>query len=441
MTYSTCACPDALDRCGRCDVLLDFPGLHLVTVVKTDPGLTLEVESCDPVAGCPGCAVIATGHGRVTVSVIDAPWAGRPVTIRWRKRRWSCQEDACKVSTFVEQNPAVCAPRGLLGARAIRWAIGQLRREGATIQGLARQLGTTWNTLWSQIEPVLARAAHDPSRFEGVHVLGVDEHIWHHRDPRKRGPKELTGMVDLTRSPHPTARLLELVPGRSEKAYRDWLQTRGEDFRKGVQVATLDPFQGYKNAIDDQVEDATAVLDAFHIVKLAGAAVDDVRRRIQQETLGHRGRKGDPLYGIRHVLRAARSRLTPRQQERLETAFTAHPAHLHVEVAYHCAQNLRDVFHQATPAQGRRLATRLINTLPSCPIPEIARLGKTLRRWKTAFLAYFDTNGASNGGTEAINGIIELGRRIARGFRNFEHYRLRMLLIAGGLDASPHTQL
>lgn len=64
-----------------------------------------------------------------------------------------------------------------------------------------------------------------------------------------------------------------------------------------------------------------------------------------------------------------------------------------------------------------------------------------LRRWRTAFLAYFDTAGASNGGTEAINGIIELGRRIARGFRNFEHYRLRMLLITGGLDASPHTQL
>ena len=183
------------------------------------------------------------------------------------------------------------------------------------------------------------------------------------------------------------------------------------------------------------------MLDAFHIVKLAGAAVDDVRRRIQQETLAHRGRKGDPLFGIRHVLRAGRERLTTRQQNRLARAFAAHPDHVAVEVAYQCAQDLRDVFHQPTPAQGRRLAERLIDTLPSCPIPEIARLGKTLRRWKTAFLAYFDTDGASNGGTEAINGIIELGRRIARGFRNFEHYRLRMLLITGGLDASPHTQL
>ena len=153
------------------------------------------------------------------------------------------------------------------------------------------------------------------------------------------------------------------------------------------------------------------------------------------------GRKGDPFYQIRLLLRASRDRLTKRQQERLREAFTADEAHISVEVAYHCAQQVREVFHQATPAQGRRLATRLIERLPACHIPEIARLGRTLRKWKDAFLAYFDTAGASNGRTEAINGIIELGRRIARGYRNPTNYQLRMLLIAGGLDASTHTQL
>ena len=133
--------------------------------------------------------------------------------------------------------------------------------------------------------------------------------------------------------------------------------------------------------------------------------------------------------------------LTPRQQERLREAFTADEAHISVEVAYHCAQQVREVFHQATPTQGRRLAARLIESLPTCPIPEIAQLDRTLRKWKDAFLAYFDTSGASNGPTEAINGIIELGRRTARGYRNPTNYQLRMLLIAGGLDASTHTQL
>ena len=74
-----------------------------------------------------------------------------------------------------------------------------------------------------------------------------------------------------------------------------------------------------------------------------------------------------------------------------------------VEVAYRCAQHVRDVFHQATPAQGRHLVARLVERLPTCPIPEIARLGRTLRKWKDALDAYFDTGGASNGPTEAIN--------------------------------------
>ena len=188
-------------------------------------------------------------------------------------------------------------------------------------------------------------------------------------------------------------------------------------------------------------QDATSVLDAFHIVTLAGEAPGEVRRRVQQDTLGHRGRKGDPLYQIRLLLRASRDRLTKRQKERLREAFVADEAHISVEVAYLLTQQVREVFHQDTPAQGQRLAVRLIESLPACPIPEIARLGRTLRKWKDAFLAYFDTGGASNGPTEAINGIIELGRRTARGYRNPTNYQLRMLLIAGGLDASTHTQL
>ena len=143
----------------------------------------------------------------------------------------------------------------LLTARACRWAIDQLGGEHASVLGLARQLGTTWRTVWRSIAPLLQAMADDPARFDGVTTLGVDEHLWHHVDERRRGPRALTGMVDLTRDQggRTRARLLDLVPGRSGKAYADWLDSRGEAFRRRVQVATLDPFHGYKNAIDDQL--------------------------------------------------------------------------------------------------------------------------------------------------------------------------------------------
>jgi len=141
---------------------------------------------------------------------------------------------------------------------------------------------------------------------------------------------------------------------------------------------------------------AVAVVDAFHIVKLGTAGVDEVRRRVQQQIYGHRGRKTDPLYRIRNILRAGQEHLTDRQKTRLETE-------------------------------------KVLASFPTCPIPEIARLGRTLNQWQDAFPRYFTTSGANNGGTEAINGLIELARRVARSFRNPDNYRLRMLLIGGGL--------
>jgi transposase len=141
----------------------------------------------------------------------------------------------------------------------------------------------------------------------------------------------------------------------------------------------------------------------------------------------------DPLYQIRNILRAGQEHLTDRQRARLATAFTPDERHVEVEVAYRCAQQLRSVYHQPDHAHGRRTAEKILAAFPSCPIPEIARLGRTLNQWRDAFLGYFTTNGANNGGTEAVNGLIELARRVARGFRDPHNYRLRMLLIGGGL--------
>ena len=421
--------------CNNCDVLVGLPGLRVTSAARNGDRLAVILESPPSVRGCPDCGVVAASHGRRMVRLVDVPCFGRPVALTWRKRTWVCLEPACPRGSFTEQDDQIAARRALLTSRACWWAIAQLRAENASVLGLARQLGTTWRTLWRAIKPLLTLMAEDPTRFDGVTILGVDEHIWHHVSEKDRGPKALTGMVDLTRDEHgrTRARLLDLVPGRSGKAYADWLDQRGTAFRARVQIATLDPFHGYKNAIDDQLEDATSVLDAFHVVKLGGQAVEEVRRRVQQSIHGHRGRKDDPLYGIRNVLRCAVERLTDRQQARLAAAVNADGRHFEVYVAWHCAQQLRQVYHQPDPAVGRRLATEIIDRFPTSPVPEIARLGRTLKKWKTAFLAYFDTKGASNGGTEAVNGLIELHRRIARGFRNRDNYRLRMLLIGGGL--------
>ena len=138
-----------------------------------------------------------------------------------------------------------------------------------------------------------------PPVFSRVQVLGVDEHMWHCQDRRRRDPRELTGIMTLTRGKdHPTARLSG--PGSrkiwhrvQELARRAWrrlpLRYPDRDTRPPPRGGRQQ--QRYRL---DYSKDATSVLDAFHIVKLAGDAPGEVRRRVQQDTLGHRGRKGAP---------------------------------------------------------------------------------------------------------------------------------------------------
>jgi len=161
--------------------LVALPGLHVTDVRERDDGaLVVAVESPPGLMGCHTCGVVAVSHGRRTHELIDAPSFGRPVRVQWRKRSWSCLEPSCPLGGFTEQDARVAAPRALLTTRACWWAIGQLRRENASVQGLARQLGTTWRTVWSAIRPLLEAMDADPARFAGVTDLGVDEHIVRH---------------------------------------------------------------------------------------------------------------------------------------------------------------------------------------------------------------------------------------------------------------------
>jgi transposase len=143
------------------------------------------------------------------------------------------------------------------------------------------------------------------------------------------------------------------------------------------------------------------------------------------------GTNNDPLYKIRGLLRHGVEHLTEKQQAKISHCLNAGDPQDEVNIAWQCYQQLRSIYH-AGPAKGRQIARQILDGFHTCPIPEVARLGRTLHAWKAQILAYFDTSGVSNGGTEAINLIIEKVRRLAHGFKDFDHYRLRIMLAADG---------
>ncbi|MCI2240440.1 ISL3 family transposase [Paenibacillus sp. TRM 82003] len=384
--------------------------------------------------------MLATDHGRREHRLADAPCFGTPVQLVWRKRSWRCREPRCPVGVWSEKTPNL-PERAKLTTRAVSWAIHALRWDDSTVSTLARQLGVDWHTL---VNAVRARAHEhldrEPARatrLAGVDTLGVDEHIW--RPSARHRDRAVTSIVDLTRDldGRVHARLLDVTLGRSRPVYATWLRAQPGEFVAGITHAALDPFRGYANAIRTELpHDTVTILDAFHVVKLASTAMDEVRRRIQQATLGRRGHRDDPLYRVRRLLTTARENLTDRGRARLEAALQAGDPGLEVTVAWHAYQDLRSMFHAPTPAAGRTIAQRVLKSFHRCPISEIARLGRTLRSWRAEVLAYFDDDPhryrISNGGTEAINLIIEKTRRLAQGFRNFDNYRIRILLAADG---------
>ena len=197
-----------------------------------------------------------------------------------------------------------------------------------------------------------------------------------------------------------------MIPGRSKAAFKTWLAQRPQAWREAVEVVAMDGFTGFKTAAAEEIPAAVAVMDPFHVVRLAGDALNDCRRRVQQATRGRRGRKNDPLYRARRTLHTGADLLTDKQAARL-TALFAIDEHVEVEATWGIYQRMIAAYRHPDPAAGRELMVKLIESLSAGvprPLVEIAKLGRTLSKRAADVLAYFDRPGTSNGPTEAING-------------------------------------
>lgn len=403
--------------------LLGMPGFVVGAHLEMDGEVWLLVETTAEVVGCPGCGTRAVGHGRRRVRVRDLPMAGRPVVLVWAKRKWRCPEADCATKTWTETSDAI-GPRASLTERARAEMCRRVGEDEDSVAEVARALGVGWHTAMAAVRDRGTPLVDDPARLDGVDAMGLDETKFLAATPTHR-TQYVTGFVDLDR-----ARLLDIVPGRSGQAVQGWLGERPSEWLAGIDVVALDPFRGYANGLLAHLGHATVVIDHFHAVRLANAAIDDVRRRVQNDTLGHRGRTGDPLYGIRRLLLVAHERLDDGGWNRMMAGLAAGDPDGEVGAAVLAKELLRETYGAVNPAHARRRLTAFYQWCAEAEVPELARLAKTISAWQAEVLAYH-TTGLSNGPTEAVNLLIEKVRRIGHGFRNFDNYRLRLLLRCG----------
>jgi transposase len=302
----------------------------------------------------------------------------------------------------------------VLTERARHEAARQVGELGRPVAAVAREFGVGWETVMRAVTDAAARlfAEQDLSTRQSrlCRAIGVDEKVMN-RATRGRRRRYVTVIVDLARR-----RPLDIVEGRSKRVLRAWLAAQTPTWRAGVRIAALDPAAPYRAALSDPevgLPNAQLVLDHFQI--------DDVRRRVQQTTLGHRGRKHDPLYQVRKLLVMAHERLDESGAARLEAALAAGDPYEEVGCA-HVAKELLRAVHAAPDIYAARTALgRFFDWAAEVDIPEPTRLATTIGRWSDELLAYRVTGRSSSGPVEAVNGEIEAVDRAARGFRNYHH--------------------
>ncbi|MFH8774200.1 ISL3 family transposase [Streptomyces sp. NPDC017958] len=354
------------------------------------------------------------------------------VTSSRTKRRWRCDELACRRRSFTESVPPV-PPRKRLTTRLRAAAGAAVADQGRTVVQAARDYALSW--------PVVCGGVHQSRPGGAAGPARVGAGARYRRDPPSRPrwiPDEATriwqtavdrwhvGFVDLSGKQG----LLGQVEGRTARRSIDWLADRDQAWRDAVQYVAIDMCTIFKSAIRRVLPQATLVVDHFRLVQLANQTLTEVRRRITVTHRGRRGRKGNREWELRNRLTRSAVRIRGEHVDTLLDELSNLPRVIGapITVAWNAKEDLLDLLATARTRldreQVRDLLYRFYRRCADVDLPELQRLATTVETWWPEILAFLHT-GITNAGSEGANRVIKTIARDAYGFRNPGNQPLR----------------
>ena len=414
------------DVTGVAEALLGLPGFRVLEVSEGAAELVIEIEAITELVGCPGCGVLARTHGRMVVEYRDLPAFGRPARLVWRKRRYRCEEGRCATGTWSEESAAFSA-RCLLTDRAGAECCRQVGRNARPVTQLAAELGVCWDTVMDAVREHGEPLVDDPHRVGAVRALGVDETTFL-TATKDHGTLYATGMVDLDAKV-----MIDVIEGNSAHDLGSWLDRQPTGWLGEIRVVATDLAESYRAGLEGRLNHAIRVADPFHVVRIANRCLDQVRRRVQNQTLGHRGRKRDPLYRIRKLMLTGTERLEGPGLERMLLGLRVGDPDEEVLGAWLAKEHRSGTSTWPT-----------IRPTPRCCSTRRSRAATPTRcpRWNRSGARSPDGAARSSPitprgpptGPEGLNLLVKKVKRAGHGFRSFANYRLRILLHAGGVN-------
>jgi transposase len=410
------------------EILQALVGLKDVRVVQYERvgrDVFLMIEQVIDVVSCPSCGGRAEVKDRPVVHYVDLPVYGRPIRLAWKKHRMRCGSPDCAESSWVLQDHRIAAKGCLLTTRAAKWATVQVGT-GRTVSEVAKELSCDWHTVNDAVTTYgSALLEADRKRLNRTTAIGLDETSFC-KFAKKKGTDFATTVADVENH-----QIIDILPSRNFADVAGWIDDQPQAWKQRIRFGALDMSNTYAAVYSVVLPEAQQVVDPFHAVQLANRSLDAVRRRVQTEQLGHRGRKDDPLYRARRVLLMAEERLDEEAAERLGSLLELGDPNAEVAIAYRIKERLRDFYKATGPTEARLILEELRHHCAKKAMPpEVQKLGRTIGKWFDKLCNYHIAK-MSNGPTESLNNLIKRIKRIGFGFRNFENYRIRALLYAG----------
>lgn len=405
----------------RMSVRLHLRRVRVVAVlVDLMERLVVEIVDVRRVLRCPDCGFRTFRvHDRRRVKVHDLPTQGRPTTLIWLRRRFSCGD--CD-ERFSEEHPEI-----ILGRRThvTRRLARQLVRDvqAMSIREVSRRTGLPWHYLmavtlgWSELIAAERRRRR-------CRVLLIDE------TSLRRGHRYVTVIINGD-----TGETLGIVKHRDAAALSTFLVAQGHRWQKGVKVVVSDGSKPYRKAIHQHLGHATHVLDRFHVARWFAAGMIEVRRRIQR--IGDKGDRPafDPeIFRSRYLQLARYDQLDTTKIEALGKILSGRPE---LQAAWRMLQHLYGIYVAADDNEANQALAAFIDCYQDHPLPEFEKLCETLLEWGDEIFAFHDTDRITNGRIEGSNNKLGALKRVAYGFTNVTNLAARALLITPGMPTSP----
>jgi transposase len=332
------------------EILQALVGLKDVEVLayeRRGPHVELMVEQVPGEVFCPECATRSQVKERPVVRYVDLPVYGVAMSLAWKKHRMACVKPMCPKKTWVLEDHRIAAKNCLLTTRAAKWATVQVGG-GRTVSEVAAELACDWHTVNDAVTTYgKALLEADRKRLNKTTAIGLDE----------------TSFVKLTAHSHTdyattvadveNHQIIDILPSRHYVDVAGWIDSQPRAWKERIRFGALDMSATYAAVYSVILPKAAQVVDPFHVISLANRCLDAVRRRVQSEQTGHRGRRHDPLYRARRVLLRAEESLDAKATERLWSLLELGDPGAEVAIAYRVKERLVTSTGQVTP---RRLA-------------------------------------------------------------------------------------